>query len=139
MNSSSKLALLSCPFCGGEAVFEHVDAKGTDEHRWSVGCSAMPDNFMPGRDVLCHGNQSFNTYPRKIDAAKAWNTRPETSSPQAPIAKLTIRESGAGHYAPDIVTATLYAPGLPPGEYDLYCEPEASGQYIRQLKAGERT
>jgi hypothetical protein len=43
---------------------------------------------------------------------------------QAPIAKVTVRESGAGHYAPDEVSVSLYAPGLPPGEYDLYLMPD---------------
>lgn len=47
----------------------------------------------------------------------------ETYEQQAPIAKITVRESGAGHYAPDDVTVSLYAPGLPPGEHDVYCEP----------------
>jgi len=50
-------------------------------------------------------------------------TADELNSPQAPIAKITIRESGAGHYAPDDVSVSLYAPGLPPGEHDVYCEP----------------
>lgn len=41
---------------------------------------------------------------------------------QAPIAKVTVRE-GCAHYAPDDVSVSLYAPGLPPGEYDLYLMP----------------
>jgi len=28
----------------------------------------------------------------------------------------------------------LYAPGLPPGEHDLYCEPEALGTYLRAVQ-----
>jgi hypothetical protein len=55
----------------------------------------------------------------------------ETTTPQAPIAKVTVRESGAGHYAPDDVSITLYAPGLPPGEHDLFCEPESIAPYSR--------
>jgi len=47
----------------------------------------------------------------------------EPNSPQAPIAKITVRESGAGRYAPDDVSVSLYAPGLPPGEHDVYCVP----------------
>jgi hypothetical protein len=35
---------------------------------------------------------------------------------QAPIAKVMVREDGPA----DVV---LYAPGLPPGEYDLYLMP----------------
>lgn len=41
-------------------------------------------------------------------------------SPQAPIAKLTIPE---GHDVGIALRVELYAPGLPPGEHDLYCEP----------------
>lgn len=37
----------------------------------------------------------------------------EKLSSQAPIARVTIAED-------DSVSATLYAPGLPPGSYDLY-------------------
>lgn len=48
-----------------------------------------------------------------------WEARgPETS--QAPIAKVIVREDGPA----DVM---LYAPGLPPGEHDLYCEPPAPG------------
>jgi len=43
---------------------------------------------------------------------------------QAPIAKVTIREGLGGPNAPDDVSVSLYAPGLPPGEYDLYLMPE---------------
>jgi hypothetical protein len=41
---------------------------------------------------------------------------PPATSPQAPIAKVIVRDDGPA----DVV---LYAPGLPPGEHDLYCEP----------------
>lgn len=41
---------------------------------------------------------------------------------QAPIAKVIVRE-GCAHHAPDDVSVSLYAPGLPPGEHDLYLMP----------------
>ena len=48
---------------------------------------------------------------------------------QAPIAKVTVRE-GCMANAPDDVYVKLYAPGLPPGKYDLYLMPEVpSGQH----------
>lgn len=68
-----ELTLLPCPFCGGEAVFEQCEGKA-DEYRWSVGC-VTPMEYRPGIDFLCYGNQSMNTYPRKKDAAEAWNKR----------------------------------------------------------------
>lgn len=41
----------------------------------------------------------------------------ETSSVQAPIARLKINDDG------EISSVSQYAPGLPPGEHDLYCAP----------------
>jgi hypothetical protein len=51
------------------------------------------------------------------------NSAEPSEPPQAPIAKIIVRESCAGHYAPDDVSVSLYAPGLPPGEHDVFCEP----------------
>lgn len=45
---------------------------------------------------------------------------PEATGLQAPIVKLTVGED-------DSLVATMYAPGLPPGEFDLYCEPPTPG------------
>lgn len=46
-------------------------------------------------------------------------------SPQAPIAQLTINAAG------EIAGTLMYAPGLPPGDHDLYCETEATAPYLR--------
>jgi hypothetical protein len=52
-------------------------------------------------------------------------------SQQAPIARLTI-EGG-------VVTRTgVYAPGLPDGEHELYCEPAAVAPYLRAVQPGEK-
>lgn len=51
----------------------------------------------------------------------------ETAAAQAPIARLKVWENLNG----TCVSAELYAPGLPPGEHDLYCEPEATAPYLR--------
>ena len=48
--------------------------------------------------------------------------------PQAPIARLQVHESGA-------LAVSLYAPGLPAGEHDLYCEPETVAPYMRASDA----
>jgi hypothetical protein len=50
---------------------------------------------------------------------------PETQAPQAPIALLTI------NMASEPAGVTLYAPGLPPGDHQLYCEPEKVAPYMR--------
>jgi hypothetical protein len=41
---------------------------------------------------------------------------------QAPIAKIIVREGW-----PDGLQVTLYAPGLPPGEHDVYLDSSAPG------------
>lgn len=50
--------------------------------------------------------------------------------PQAPIAQLTINQGG------EIAGTVMYAPGLPPGDHDLYCEPEAVAPYSRAGQPG---
>jgi hypothetical protein len=52
---------------------------------------------------------------RKGEIHAPWCTE-KSNSPQAPIAKIRVW----AHLPPDV---TLYAPGLPPGEHDVYCEP----------------
>jgi len=60
--------LKPCPFCGGKASYEEFE--GT----WSVGCEDVDSN---GIEVVCIGFQSLTTFARKIDAAAAWNRRPD--------------------------------------------------------------
>lgn len=59
-------ALKPCPFCGGEASFEHLESG-----RWSVGCNDA--------DGQCMGFQTLQTFARQIDAATAWNTRHDST------------------------------------------------------------
>lgn len=47
--------------------------------------------------------------------------------PQAPIAKVTVKDGM-------VARTGLYAPGLPDGEHDLYCEPESVAPYMRQVQ-----
>lgn len=58
----------------------------------------------------------------------AQHPNPRPLHPQAPIAKVCVGED-------DSLLCMLYAPGLPPGEYDLYCEPERVAPYIRAQDA----
>ena len=55
------------------------------------------------------------------------------AGPQAPIARVTVREGLA-------VRTGLYAPGLPDGDHDLYCVPEAVSPMMRDTteNSGER-
>ncbi len=65
------MALLPCPFCGGDATYDH-----SESGRWSVGCDDINGD--------CMGFQTLQTFPRKVDATVAWNTRaqpaPEASA-----------------------------------------------------------
>lgn len=61
--------LKPCPFCGGEASFEHLESGA-----WSIGCIDI--------DGECMGFQSLQTFARQADAIAAWNTR--TSPPREP-------------------------------------------------------
>lgn len=58
--------LLPCPYCGGEASFEN------DNGQWSVGCD---DKDGEGIEAVCMGYQSLTVFPRKSEAAAAWNRR----------------------------------------------------------------
>ena len=60
--------LKPCPFCGGNASYEEFEGS------WSVGCEDVDSN---GIKVVCIGFQSLTTFARKIDAATAWNRRPD--------------------------------------------------------------
>lgn len=65
-NPSANTQLKPCPFCGGKAVYESVLVdRAVDENRWGVGCSQEE----------CIGFQWMQTFPRKRDAAAAWNRR----------------------------------------------------------------
>ena len=74
--------------------------------------------------------QTFEDRERfRHEARELIGDRPavETSAPQAPIAKVTVTDG-------DLATVELYAPGLPPGTHDLYCEPT---NRVPPLKASE--
>lgn len=55
-----------------------------------------------------------------------WDEIGRLSAPQAPIAKIVVDEN-------DGLMTMLYAPGLPPGEHDLYCAPWAPHEYWRPI------
>lgn len=46
------------------------------------------------------------------------------TTPQAPICKLTVASWGPAG-------VEMYTPGLPAGDHELYCEPEATAPYLR--------
>ena len=56
-----------------------------------------------------------------LDAPADVPALPEEADPDTdwPVARLTITED-------DKVTATMYAPGLPPGQHDVWCVPVAA-------------
>jgi len=81
-------------------------------------------------DPLTHNRKdSFlreirNAYAYGYTAALLAEGAHETTSPQAPIAKLYIN----GGVANGVV---VYAPGLPDGEHELYCEPASVAPAVK--------
>lgn len=66
-----KLKLLPCPFCGGPADFESVEAGHSvaiGSGTWSVGCQNVQED--------CIGYMLMAKFARKVEAAEAWNKRP---------------------------------------------------------------
>ena len=59
---SDEQPLLACPFCGGDAEYEHMKSG-----RWSVGCADLEGE--------CMGFQTLQTFATRAEAAAAWNTR----------------------------------------------------------------
>lgn len=109
---------------------------GGGKHTKSARCAA-PQSSKPLAQKLSEAIQwqirvALNrdpddfTYDDAVAAAREVNEllkciHVETGSPQAPIARVTIGESNL------VERCGLYAPGLPRGEHDLYCEPPAPG------------
>lgn len=65
-----EIALLPCPFCGGEASFEEIK-RSPEVSNWTVGCDERNDDD----EILCYGYQSLTTFATKKEAAAAWNKR----------------------------------------------------------------
>ena len=90
------IKLKACPFCGGDAMTEEVDAIGAI--RKSIGCHTEG----------CHGYQSTQTYSTYREAAKAWNVR------------AGVREQEAKPNAGDIA-GSLEQPGYASCKHDHAC------------------
>jgi len=76
-------------------------------------------------DLLCENDEgdSIALHDRIVYGIKAMMERLDPPA-QAPIAQLTINQAG------EIAGTLMDAPGLPPGDHDLYCEPEAVAPYL---------
>lgn len=57
---------------------------------------------------------------REESASAPAGPREKADHPQAPIARIQVGDDGK------VVAGALYAPGLPPGKHDLYCEPDST-------------
>lgn len=97
----------------------------------------IPDGEPPAHPntIFVNWNEKRYTLPAGTKIYAATEPASREAFPQAPIAKITVRESGAGHYAPDDVYVSLYAPGLPPGEHDVYCEPMSVAPALKSSPA----
>ncbi len=93
---------------GDEAAAEEV-AFGLEYTAPTVAIANVTD-----LDAIEQGSSAAECGAHNLEVAGA--TPAPASSPQAPIAKVVVGED-------DSLLTMLYAPGLPPGEHDLYCEP----------------
>ncbi len=69
--------LKPCPFCGGDALYEQDRSESPKNLRWSAGC----------RVETCMGYMG-PTFPRRKDAAEAWNRRAPDAEAAERIAAL---------------------------------------------------
>ena len=52
-------------------------------------------------------------------------THGDEMCPQAPIARIVVHAAHPSHGPETAELVEMYAPGLPPGEHDVYCDPSA--------------
>jgi len=104
----------------GKSIPEHISELRAENDRLNMEMVAYRQKLTP-KDV-----EAMTAVIAALNAEKAGRATAETSVQpkidQAPIARLTVTDSGVGSTM--FVSAALYAPGLPPGEHDVYCEPE---------------
>jgi hypothetical protein len=85
-----------------------------------------PASFI---DMFCRSHKGCT--PESLVTRIEFEYLPDVTG-QAPIALLTVNEAG------EVAGVHMYAPGLPPGDHELYCEPAATAPYLRdQPGAGQ--
>ena len=97
-----------------------------------VACKDLKDG-LPSRgtweaiDKMAQADEYARRQPLAWERARATLTTipPATEPDYWPSAKVVVHEDEVRHGVCR-VTATLYAPGLPPGEYDLYLSSRAT-------------
>jgi hypothetical protein len=105
-----------CPYCQRDALA--ADLAQLSEKAcaavlaYRAALNKLTDSFKYSTEVVTIARTALAT-PQE--------TPEEHQIDQAPIARLTVTESGVGSMM--YVSAAMYAPGLPPGEHDVYCEP----------------
>lgn len=88
MKADSNEQLLPCPFCGYEASISEVEsAGGNGRIIHIVGCNSEDC------DVSFHG------HARKVDAAKAWNSRFATAEITPYREAFAVMQTALEHYA----------------------------------------
>ena len=102
---------------------EHAEARNAAELAKGLLQRWTPDILALQKDAYAVGY---------LDALEAVRSRlaVETSAPQAPIVWVVVADNGG------ISASGSYAPGLPPGNHDLYCVPEA-GDHLEDLRMSE--
>lgn len=145
-SKQAKIDALMLEFCPGEMPAEQK-AEWAANQRTSVETEEVRRFAKPGTlgERLVEENQLLrDLIVRTVVAAngagldddllatiRAHVTLPAEktpAAPQAPIARIKVFAYGQVH-------AQMYAPGLPPGEHDLYCEPETTAPYMHAEKS----
>jgi hypothetical protein len=73
-------------------------------------------------------------YSELLSALRELARRRELSGPMAPIARVTVENCGVYETIHEVVRTTLYAPGLPEGDHNLYPEPPQHDDLRRDLE-----
>ena len=88
----------------------------------TVQCDWLCECIAPGERALAgipeQGSSAAECEAHNLEVAGA---TPAPASIQAPIVRVTINDQY------EISSCAQYAPGLPPGDHDLYCEPGGFG------------
>lgn len=122
----------------------------TSKQRASDG-RAVNDKGVPFAEILASLRRGESLDPVDVINAQSWRidnqsreiaslrkqllaarSPVETAAPQAPIAWVVVADNGG------ISASGSYAPGLPPGDHDLYCVPEAVAPMMRAVEPTEQ-
>lgn len=103
-------------------ILDELKGRGGFDNWWDDVDDATRDEILTRlASIIGEGQQGSSTVECRAHNPKAAGSTPAPASIQAPIVRVTINDNY------EIASCAQYAPGLPPGDHDLYCEPTGSG------------